>query len=213
MEWGTKASNTDLILEDALFASTLEYTVTEWKGRVAVVAGNLLKESGFEEAATGSWALSLLTAWKFEGLDVGLGNIWATGSNPNTHSGAAQFSDFGWRGGTPADRCFIPINGTLKILQDVAVSANGLAAGTKVTLSVWINRVNNDQSDFKLLVGAQEEPMTLTTGANYQQISHTFTLAAGDIVADKVTVGLSYKALAQLTSTRVDDFYFGAAEE
>jgi len=213
MAWGTKVQQDDLVLNNAT-TGVLTYTVNQWIGRAAVVAGNLLKEPGFDEAATGSWAITNLTAWTWSGLKSTSFELYCSGNNPAPHSGAASFLDHqNW--GTAASNSGLNNNATLTLTQTVAATGNGLQEGTRVILSAWINRVNTSQTNFRLVVGGQEEVVTsqLTTATGvWQQVSHTFTLTASDIVSGNITVGIKYTASSTTCRTALDDFYFGVAE-
>ena len=182
----------------------LTVTVTEWLGRPIINKGNMLLENSFEEGATGTWALSLLKAWKFEGLLPDLGSAWLKGDGQF----GAYFSDNGWYGG--GNNSLVGAGGTLKITQDVPAAENQLANGSSVVLSVWINQSVPGQSGVKLLVGAQEFDVTstLTGAAGWQVLSHTFTLTGADIVGDKIKAGLQYTVDAAAAITFVDEFIF-----
>jgi len=208
MNWSIKAFDIEggKTLSNAPTVGKLEDTVTEWLGRPIIIEGNMLLENSFEEGATGSWLLTELTAWNFEGLSVGLDEVWIKGDGQF----GAYFSDFGWDGAANAN--MVGAGNTLKITQDVPAADNQLSKGAIVTLSAWINQSVAGQSDVKLLVGAQEFDVTSTLTGGWQQIAHTFIIGDSDVVADKVKVGLQYTVTAAETVTFVDEFVFEFAK-
>jgi arabinogalactan endo-1,4-beta-galactosidase len=190
----------------------LTRTVTAWD-RPPVVEGNLLGNASFEDGTTWDLRNDAQAPWRFQlGTNGGTGAMtgWLVGS-PQSYTGRA-FMDFaGGNGNNGASW----INGTLPrdvtITQSVSVGETGLAVGVQVTLSCYIRRYTTDQSNVKLLVGAQEYDVTgdLTTNTtNYQQVSHTFTLTAADFTSGSLTnVGLKYTAaLGSTCNTYVDEF-------
>lgn len=186
----------------------LEWTVEEWIGRYVPVPGNLLGNSSWEDGTGWNYNNNQQAPWTITlNGTANPSNRWLIGT-PSSYIGGRAFQDHD--SGNAAATRWVNNGSDAKMTQNVAVGSTGLAAGVKVTLSVWIRRVNTNQSAVKLLVGAQEYDATadLTNEtAFYQQISHTFTLAAGDITGSNLTnVGLQYTAANDNCRTFVDDF-------
>jgi hypothetical protein len=201
-------------------SNAVSFTVTEWLGRPVSAAGELFKKGGMEPVE-GKWAVSALQPeWAFTGLNTGPSSIWLTGNAPGPHTGSGCFTDYHTSAGDIGTNWLTNTSAPITILQNVQASANGLSAGTQVTLRAWILRVTDKSSDFALVCGSQQYAIPLNSlpqgndHGNWRQISRTFTLAAGDIVNDQVKAGLQYKSTSTERTgtggcrTMVDDFSF-----
>lgn len=217
-DWGIRLNGGNITYTHATNNGVINESVTAWRGRPVFVEGELLVNPGFDDGE--GWSIgSVCPPWVITGLNqADLSNAWLSGDPPGSQGGAKHFRDFNQNSNSTY---YLDNESTLSILQDVDAVTGSLSADVEVTLSVYIALFSTDQEDMELVVGSQTYDFTgdldtnLAPGASapWQKVSHTFTLAAGDIVNDKVTVGLQYTAGSGSCRTMIDTFSFMVAEE